>query len=42
MEPSGDAPGSCAKAHGREGGDRGQPAWLHQEQVLPNQPGGLL
>jgi len=35
-------PRSYAKAHGGQGGDLRQPAWLHQGQVLPNQPSGLL
>lgn len=33
---------SCAKAHGGQGGDSRQPAWLHQGQVQPDQPSGLL
>lgn len=30
------------KAHRRQGGDLQQPAQLHQEQVLPDEPSGLL
>ncbi|KAK4823614.1 hypothetical protein QYF61_004217 [Mycteria americana] len=37
-----DPPRSYAKAHGGQGGDSRQPAWLHQGQVLPDQPSGLL
>ena len=37
-----DPPRSYAKAHGGQGGDLRQPAWLHQGQVLPDQPNGLL
>ncbi|KAJ7408368.1 hypothetical protein BTVI_01033 [Pitangus sulphuratus] len=37
-----DPPRSYAKAHGGQGGDSGQPARLHQGQVLPDQPSGLL
>ena len=33
---------SYAKVHRRERGDTSQPVWLHQEQVLPDQPTGLL
>lgn len=36
-----DPPGCYAKAHGGQGGDWGQPAWLHQGQVLSDQPSGL-
>jgi len=32
-------PRSYAKAHGGQGGDSRQAAWLHQGQVLPDQPG---
>lgn len=35
-----DPPVSYTKAHGSEGVDKGQPAWLHQE-VLPHRPSGL-
>lgn len=37
-----DALESCAKVHGRLGGDMGQLAWFHQGQVLPDQPISLL
>ena len=37
-----DPPGSYAKAHARQGGDTIQPPWLHQGQVLPGLPNGLL
>jgi len=33
---------SCAKAHGGQGGDLRQPAWLHQGQVLPDHTNGFL
>ena len=33
-----DAPRSYVKANGREGGDMGKPEWLHEGQVLPDQP----
>ena len=43
MEDHGaDPPGKNAKADGREGGDVGLPAWLHQGQVLHDQPGQRL
>lgn len=29
-------------AHGGQGGDLSQPVWLHQGQILPYQPCGLL
>ena len=35
-------PRGYAKAHGGQGGDSRQPAWLHQGQVLPDQPTGFL
>ena len=35
-------PGSYAEAHGKVEDDARQPAWLPQEQVLPDQHGGLL
>jgi len=34
--------GSYAKAHGGQRGDSRQPAWLHQGQVLLDQPCGFL
>jgi len=37
-----DPPRSLAKACGRQGGGLRQPAWLHQGQLLPDQPRGLL
>jgi len=37
-----DLPGSYAKVQEREGWDMGQPARLHQGQVLPDQPRSLL
>ena len=37
-----DPPTSYATAPGGQGGDVRQPTWLHQGQVLPNQPSGLL
>jgi len=37
-----DPPRSYAKAHGGQGGDMRLPAWLHQGQVLPDQPSGFL
>lgn len=37
-----DPPGNCAKAHGKDRGDMRQPAWLHQEPVLPDQLSGPL
>jgi len=37
-----DPPGSDAKARGRQRADMGEPAWLHQGQILLNQPSGLL
>jgi len=37
-----DLPGSYAKAYGRQGGDTGEPAWLHQGKILLDQPGGVL
>lgn len=30
------------KAHEREEGDTRQPAWHHQGNILPDQPGALL
>jgi len=35
-------PRSYAGAHGGQGDDLRQPAWLHQRQVLPDQPSGFL
>lgn len=37
-----DPPGSCAKPHGRQVGDTGEPAVLHHGQVLHGQPSSLL
>jgi len=37
-----DPPRRYAKAHGGQGGDLRQPAWLHQGRVLPDQPSGFL
>lgn len=37
-----DAPTSCVKTHRGQGGDLGQPLWLHQEQVLPDAPSGHI
>jgi len=36
-----DPPSSYAKTHGGQGGYLRQPAWLHQGQVLPDQPSGF-
>ena len=37
-----DPPRRYAKAHGGQGGDSRQPAWIHQGQVLPHQRSGFL
>jgi len=37
-----DPPGTYAKARGRQGGDIGEPAWLHQEQILLDQSNVVL
>ena len=37
-----DPSGYHVKAHTRQRGDLRQSAWLHQGQILPDQPGGLL
>lgn len=37
-----DTPGSYAKAHRRQGGDTGELACFHQQQILLDQPSGLL
>jgi len=37
-----DPHGSYPKAHERQAGDMGEPAWLHQGQILLDQPSGLL
>jgi len=34
--------GSYAKAHGRQGCYTRQPTWLHQGQILPDQPRSLF
>jgi len=33
---------AMGKTHGGQGGDSKQPAWLHQGQLLPDQPSGFL
>jgi len=37
-----DPPGSYSKACGRQGGDTGEPEWLHQGQILLDLRSGLL
>jgi len=31
-----DPPGSYAKAHGGQGGDKSKSAWLHKGQIMPD------
>ena len=35
-------PTGYVKAHGGQGGDIRQPVWLHEGQVLPDQPSGIV